>query len=190
MGKSKVIYYGETLIDLTADTVQPSDVAYGKTFHDKAGDSQTGTNTFDADTSDATAVASEILATKTAYANGSKVTGTMPNRGAIAEVIADKDDVITIPQGYHDGSGTVQLDSTEKAKLIAGNIKSGVNLFGVVGDYEGEGGTYQSKTATPLKTSQTILPDAGYDGLSQVIVNAVPYVETLNASGGYTVTIG
>lgn len=190
MGKSKIIYYGETLIDLTADTVTPADVAAGKTFHDKAGDVQEGTNTYDADTSDATAVAAEILATKTAYANGSKVTGTMPNRGAIAEVIDAKDDVITVPQGYHDGSGTVQLDATEKAKLIAGNIKSGVSLFGVVGDYEGEGGTYQSKTATPAKTSQTILPDAGYDGLSQVVVNAVPYVETLNSSGGYTVTIG
>lgn len=190
MGRSKVVYYGETLIDLTPDTVEPSDVAYGKTFHDRAGEVQTGTSTKDADTSDATAAASEILAPKTAYVAGAKVTGTMPNNGAIAETIDGKDDVITVPQGYHDGSGTVQLDATEKAKLIGGNIKSGVQLLGVTGTYEGEGGTLQAKTATPAKTSQTILPDAGYDGLSQVTVNAVPYTETLNAAGGYTVTIG
>lgn len=190
MGRSKIVYYGETLIDLTADTVTADKLAYGITAHGKDGEPITGTSTKDADTSDATANASEILTGKTAYVAGSKVTGSMPNNGAISEVIDDKDDVITVPQGYHDGSGTVQLDATEKAKLIAGNIKSGVNLFGVTGTYEGEGGTYQAKTATPAKTSQTILPDAGYDGLSQVTVNAVPYTETLNAAGGYTVTIG
>ena len=48
----------------------------------------------------------------------------------------------------------------------------------------------QAKTATPATTSQTILPDTGYNYLSQVTVNAIPYTETDNASGGKTVTIG
>ena len=47
----------------------------------------------------------------------------------------------------------------------------------------------QTKTATPSTTQQTVTPDTGYL-LSQVTVNAIPYTETLNAAGGYTVTIG
>lgn len=190
MAVNKVIYGNNTLIDLTADTITAADLASGKTAHDKSGAIITGTNTYDADTSDADAVASEILNTKTAYVNGVKITGSMPNRGAISETIDDKDDVITIPNGYHDGSGTVELDSTEKAKIIPGNIKSGVEMLGVTGTYEGEGGQFQSKTATPYTTQQTILPDSGYDGLSQVTVEAIAYTETDNAAGGKTVTIG
>lgn len=53
------------------------------------------------------------------------------------------------------------------------------------------GGTAQTqtKTATPSSSQQTITPDTGYL-LSSVTVNAIPYTETLNAAGGYTVTIG
>ena len=47
----------------------------------------------------------------------------------------------------------------------------------------------QIKTATPTTTQQTVTPDTGYL-LSQVTVNAIPYTETLNSAGGYTVTIG
>ena len=63
---NKVIYGGNTLIDLTGDTVAAADLAYGKTAHDKSGAQITGTNTKDSNTTDANATASEILATKTA----------------------------------------------------------------------------------------------------------------------------
>ena len=188
--KNKVIYDGDVLIDLTADTVEQNKVLSGYTFHHKSGAIQTGTCAFDADTSDADASSSEILNTKTAYVNGSKLTGSMPNRGAWSDTIDDKDDAISIPIGFHDGSGTVELASAEKAKLIASNIKDGVVLLGVTGSYSGEGVTAQAKTATPSSSQQTILPDVGYDYLSQVTVEAIPYTETLNAAGGYTVTIG
>lgn len=186
---NKVIYDGNTLIDLTGDTVQQDKVLYGYTFHYKDGTTKTGSCTYDANTSDATASASEILATKTAYVNGSKVTGSMTNRGAVTLTIDDKDDELTIQSGYHDGSGKAKLDSTEKAKLISGNIKNGITILGVTGDYGGEQAVVQAKTATPTSSSQTILPDVGYDYLTQVTVNAVPYTETLNSAGGYTATI-
>ena len=48
----------------------------------------------------------------------------------------------------------------------------------------------QAKTATPYTTQQTVLPDSGYDYLTQVTVNAIYYDETVNAAGGKTVTIG
>jgi hypothetical protein len=47
----------------------------------------------------------------------------------------------------------------------------------------------QSKIVTPAIASQTITPDTGYNYLSQVTVNAIPYTETDNAAGGKTVTI-
>lgn len=188
--KNKVIYNGETLIDLTGDTVEQNKVLAGYTFHHKSGAVQTGTCAYDSDTSDATASSSEILATKTAYVGGAKVTGSMPNNGSWSDTIDDKTDSITIPVGYHDGGGNVQIASAEKNKLIPGNIKSGVVILGVTGDYSGEGATAQAKTVTSSAVQQTVLPDTGYDYLSQVTVEPMPYTETLNSAGGYTVTIG
>ena len=190
MGISKVVYGNNTLIDLTADTITASDLADGVTAHGANGEQITGTNTYDADTSDATATAAEILATKTAYVNGNKLTGTMTNRGGVTGTISTKAEEYVIQSGYHDGSGRVSIDATEQAKIIAGNIKSGVEILGVLGDYEGEGGTGQVKSVTPYTTAQTVTPDTGYDYLTQVNVSAIAYVETDNAAGGKTVTIG
>lgn len=190
MAINKVIYGNQTLLDLTQDDVTASDVLSGKKFHGRDGVQDTGTCTYDADTSDADALASEILATKTAYVDGTKVTGTMTNRGAVTGSISDKNTPYNIPSGYHDGTGTVGIDSTESAKIIGANIKSGVSILGVEGTYEGESGTGQAKTATPYTTAQTILPDSGYDYLTQVSVEAIYYNEQDNSAGGKTVTIG
>jgi len=110
---NKVIYGGTTLIDLTSDDITVSDVLTGKKFHLPSGAPATGTCAYDADTSDATAVAAEILSTKTAYKNGSKLTGTMPNRGSVTGTISTVSGEYTIPQGYHDGSGKVSIASSE-----------------------------------------------------------------------------
>lgn len=189
MAKNKIIFGNEVQIDLTSDTATAAQILDGFTAHINTGEQVEGTCTYDADTSDATVQVAEILATKTAYANGAKLTGTMPNNGAVTGTITTKAQQYTVPQGYHDGSGKVSISSTEQAKIIATNIKSGVNILGVTGSYSGEGATAQAKTATPSKTAQTILPDEGYDYLSQVTVAAIPYVESANAHGT-TVTIG
>ena len=189
--KNKIIYGGQTLIDLTADTITASDLASGKTAHDKSGAPITGTNTYDADTSDATAVASEILTSKTAYVNGNKVTGTMPNRGAVTGTISTKAQEYTIQQGYHDGSGKVSIASAEQAKIIPTNIRQGITILGVEGSMSGtEDVTAESVNVTPTTSQQTITPSTGYNYISQVVVAAIPYVETDNAAGGVTVTIG
>lgn len=189
---SKVVYGGKTLIDLTADTVTADKLLSTYTAHDKSGVPITGACTFDADTSDATAAVAEILAGKTAYVNGNKLTGTMKNNGAVTGTISKKADAYSIPIGYHDGSGKVTISSTEQAKIIATNIRAGVSILGVTGTMSGtEGAKAQAKTATPSTTQQTILPDnvGGYNYLTQVTVEPIPYTESDNAAGGTTVTI-
>ena len=188
---SKVIFNGEVLIDLTADTVTAASLLKGITAHGKDGTPITGTCDWDAATGDATAAAAEILTGKTAYVKGKKVTGTMPNRGAVAGKISTKAGAYTVPQGYHDGSGKVTIDSTEQAKLIPTNIREGVTVLGVEGTMSGsEDMKPQSKSVTPKASAQTVLPDEDYNCLSQVEVAAIPYAVSDNTSGGKTVTIG
>ena len=188
---NKVIYGSKTLIDLTADTVTADKVLEGITYHDKSGASGTGTCTYDSDTSDATVAVAEILTGKTAYARGAKITGTMPNKGSVTGNISAKAQKFTIAQGYHDGSGYVQIATTEQEKLIATNIRQGVTILGVEGSMSGsEGVVAQSKTVTPTTTTQTVMPDDGYTHLSQGTVNPIPYAESDNSAGGKTVTIG
>lgn len=191
MGNSKIIFGGEVLIDLTADTVTAAKLLKGYTAHNKAGDAITGECEFDANTSDATAAGAEILVNKTAYVNGVKVTGEMPNRGAVNGTIAAKDAAFTIDAGYHDGSGSVTIDENERKKLIPANIREGITVLGVVGEMTGtEAALPQAKTVTPTRAQQIITPDEGYNYLSQVTVAGIPYSESDNAAGGKTITIG
>lgn len=191
MAISKVVYGGDTLIDLTADTIKKDKILKGYTAHGADGEPITGTCEFDANTQDATATDAEILAGKTAYNKGVKITGKMTNNGAVAGKITTKAGKYTVPQGYHDGSGSVQIDSTEQAKLVPANIREGVTILGVAGAMSGnEGEKAQEKTVTPSTEEQTVVPDSGYTCLSSVKVNAIPYVETNNSAGGKTVTIG
>lgn len=76
---------------------------------------------------------------------------------------------------YLNGTQTIKGDSN----LTAGNIRNGVKIFGVSGTYTGSssGGSgsvsLQSKTVSPSERTQTVKPDSGYGGLSQVTVNAI-----------------
>lgn len=71
------------------------------------------------------------------------------NQGAVSITVQEGDTVV-IPAGYHNGSGTVS---------------------GVAG-----GGNYnlQSKNATPTKKQQSVTPDTGFYGLSDVTIAPIP----------------
>ena len=84
-------------------------------------------------------------------ANGNVLTGTMPTQGAqtITPGIAAK----TIAAGrYLTGAQTIQGDPD----LVPGNIKSGVNIFGVTGTYAGNV-SVSNQNITPFQKEDLIL---------------------------------
>lgn len=139
------------------------------------------------DTSDADAVAANILNGKTAYVNGSKITGNIPTQAAQTITPTTTDQTITSGK-YLTGTQTIKGDTN----LVAGNIKNGVSIFNVTGtgmtdvtltqDYNGvidipktttdvNTIALQIKNATPNASSQSIEPDTGYFGLSKVDIS-------------------
>ena len=188
---NKVIYDGNVLIDLTNDTITAADVINNKTFHLADGTTTTGSCTYDADTSDATANTSEILATKTAYKNGVKLTGEMTNNGG-SDITVTGLSGNTIPSGYYDGSGKAVIDPTSASNLISTNIRNGITILGVEGLMTAEDALYVGSVNVTPSTSEQIVTAASesYDYITQVVVAEIPYVESSNNAGGFTVTIG
>ena len=188
---NKVVYDGQTLIDLTSDTAVASDVLSGKYFHLASGVRTQGSCTYDSDTTDANAVAGEILLNKTAYVNKVKVTGSMANNGSNNVTVTGTSGT-TIPAGYYDGSGKAVLDSTSITNLSANNIRQGAVICGVEGTLSSEDGlTVGAISATPTSSQQVITAASqDLDYITQVTVAAIPYTETVNAQGGLTVVIG
>lgn len=84
------------------------------------------------DTAGADVDAASLLTGKTAYGPSGSVSGSMANNGSTSGTISTKAGTVTIPAGYTTG-GTVAISSTEQAKVVASNIKSGVTLLGVAG---------------------------------------------------------
>ena len=188
---NKVVFGSTTVMDISDTTATADKVLDGNYIYLRTGEKVEGSCTYDADTSDANATAAEILSTKTAYVNGTKLTGEMPNRGGVTGTITNASTPYSIQNGYHDGSGSVSVDSTN---LSAGNIKKDITILGITGTYEGSATpTSAAKTVTPYTTSKTYTPSGEstpVDYYSQVTVNAISYTETDNAAGGKTVTIG
>ena len=132
----------------------------------------------------ANAGAGDILAGKTAYVNGSKVTGTMTNQGAKTASL-NCGGSYTIPAGYHNGSGKVTADSlasqtgvqSGKTAISAGAVRSGyegwVNGGRVSGNMANYTGNTNRKTIAPSTGQQTWKIPAGYhDGNGYVTVSA------------------
>ena len=132
-----------------------ADVAAGKTFTSVAGLKVTGTKV-DLDTSDATATATDILSGKTAYVNGSKITGSIASKAAATYTPGTADQTIASGQ-YLSGAQTVKGD----ANLVAGNIKSGVSIFGVAGTYKGSGSSGSGIQAQHITSASDTITISG-----------------------------
>lgn len=84
------------------------------------------------DTAGADVTSGDLLTGKSAFGPSGSVSGSMANNGSTSGTISTKAGTVTIPAGYTTG-GTVSISTTEQAKIVASNIKSGVTLLGVAG---------------------------------------------------------
>ena len=168
------------------------------------------------DTSYATATAEDIAAGKTAYAKGEKITGSLDDYQAGAKVtFAANYTKVTnnsnntlilcrnLNQGakiLRDGSyAEVLVKKEEFGDATASDVAEGKTFTSaaglkVTGTAKVTTPTLQSKTVTPSTSQQIITPDSGYDGLSQVTVNAMPSgslsTPTISSSGLITAQVG
>ncbi len=132
--------------------------------------------------SDATAETGHILTGKSAYGSGGLVNGSMTNNGSTSGTISTKAGTVTIPSGYTSG-GTVSIASAEQAKIIAGNIKSGVTILGQAGSSmvvdttissSGAGASniisgYKAYVNGSLITGSATVPTVSQDGSTHVL---------------------
>lgn len=139
------------------------------------------------DTSDATATSSDILSGKTAYVNGSKITGNIESQDA--QTITPSTSNQTISSGkYLSGTQTIKGDSN----LVASNIKSGVSIFGVNGNYTGNGTDTSDATATQndIANGKTAYVNGekitgNLSVISQISTSATPSSDETNISLSY-----
>lgn len=125
--------------------------------------------------------------------DGLIVQGTMPNNSNLNGTIQNLNQPYTIPLGYHNGMGKVTIDANEQEKLIASNIREGIQVLGIEGtmsDIEGMKNTTLS--VIPQIEEQNFIPsDLGdFNSIEQVTIAPIPIIENDNNYGGKTVTIG
>lgn len=139
------------------------------------------------------ATAADVLTGKTfSNAQATGISGSMPNIGTETSTIDDKDDVVSISEGYHNGNGSVSIDSTEKSKLVPGNIKEGVEILGVLGTHSGGGGS--TVNIQPTLQSGTKIADFEIDGQSGELyaptdTNTYPTEMTFTSDGKVEITM-
>lgn len=157
MAVNKIVYGNDTLVDLTSDTISASDLAKGKTAHDKSGNSITGTFTLDSEiqdqdtvisqiqealagktampnTSDANAAPSDIRNGKSAYVNGTKITGSV------------LDIVQGTPSISVSSTGLITAKATQSAGFVSDGTKSSTKQLTV----------QEAQTITPSLSEQII----------------------------------
>lgn len=122
---------------------------------------------------------------------GDVIIGEIRRIQSIELIIESKDGQIQIPEGYHDGNGSVVLDYAARELLVPENIRNGISILGVPGSMDATDKVLaHGKTVEPLAQDQMVSPDDGYNYLDWVTVKAIPVLEEQNETGGITITIG
>ena len=118
MGNSKIVYYGETLIDLTGDTVEAAKLLKGITAHDKKGEKITGT--FEAADPYAIIGVTYPAGSTCTCTNGSKTLTAKDTTGKALFVIPSAGTwTVTAVSGSKSTSKTVSITAEGQAETVA-----------------------------------------------------------------------
>lgn len=156
------------------------------------------------DVTDVDATAADVLANKTIVtANGTVTAGTMPNRGAVSQTLTTSSKSYTIPAGYHNGAGKVQIvtetqtatpsTTTQNITPSTGKVLEKVTVNPIPSNY----GDAANKTATAadILTGKTAVGWSTADERAVTISgtmanNGAVSPTALSAGGSYTIPAG
>lgn len=97
------------------------------------------------------------------------------NNGAVSKKLDATTSSYTIPAGYHNGNGKVNIELEQKNITANGKYTPSTGkVFSEINVNVENAASLQQKTVTPTKSEQLVEPDVGYDGLSKVTVEAIP----------------
>lgn len=96
---------------------------------------------------------------------------------------------VTVPKGFYDTEGTVNIVTEEKTATTNGEVipTEGKVLSKVIVNVPSTTVKLQEKTATPSQAEQVISPDSGYDGLSKVTINGDSDLVATNIKQGVNI---
>lgn len=133
---------------------------------------------------------SHVLTGKTYYNKDPKTrrTGTMPNRGAVAQELAAGGSY-TVPEGYHNGGGKVTAKSlasqTGGATAADGDVLSGKTYWKDGAKRTGTMANQGAKTAALNAGGSYAIPAGYHNGSGKVTANSLASQTSANAAAGH-----
>lgn len=152
------------------------------------------------DTTNVDATAADVLDGKTIVTSSGEVEGTMPNNGAVSQTLTVSTTSYTVPEGYHNGLGTVSIvtetksatptKSSQTINPSTGKVLSSVTVAAIPAAYQDV--TNVDATAGDVLAGKVIVAADGTE-ITGTMPNVGAVSKTLDATSNnqsYTVPAG